>query len=123
MGHVDLFHSRRTNYAECKYWIRSVKDSQDLSEWVLKKKPEGTFYAKEVNNLFNQPNPQGNAIMFDKNVIALETDDDVDNIDRGCVVLYNGKPWTVDNVQRRIHRKESEFSVETHYKTTINIRR
>ena len=124
MGNIDIYHSRRTNYAECVYWVRDERESiADLNQWVLKKKSNGVFYAKEVNAMYNQANAQANVFMYDKNVIALETDDDVDELTRGCVVLYNGKPWIVDNVQKELHRKESEFDIEKHYKTIINIRR
>ena len=123
MGNIDIYHSRRANYAECWYWIRDERISVgDLSQWILKNKTNGMFYAREVNPLYNQENPIANAMMFDKNIISLETDDDVDDLTRGCVVLYAGKPWIVDNVQKRLHRKESEFDTEKHYKTIINLR-
>lgn len=124
MGNIDIFHSRRNKYEECFYWIRDERVSVgDLNQWILKNKSNGMFYAREVNSLYNQANPQANVIMFDKDVIALETEDDVDEISRGCVVLYNGKPWIVDAVQKELHRKESEFDIEKHYKYIINIRR
>jgi len=124
MGNIDIYHSRRTNYEECYYWVRDERSSVgDLNQWILKNKSNGSFYAKETNAIYNQANPQANVIMLDKNVIAIETDDDVDEIERGCIVLYNGKPWMVDNVQRYTHRKESEFDIEKHYKTVINLRR
>lgn len=124
MGNVDIYHSRRTNYEECLYWVRDERQSVgDLSQWILKNVPSGKFYAREVNPLYNQENAVVNSMMFDKNTISLETDDDVDDITRGCVVMYNGKPWIVDSVQRVLHRKESQFSSEKHYKVTVNIRR
>ena len=124
MGNIDIYHSRRTNYAECRYWIReeNIRIS-DLNQWIMQNKPQGLFYAKEVNGMFNQANPQANAIMFDKNTITLQTDDDVEDIERGCVILYQGHPWIVDNVQKILHRKESEFDIEEHYRYLINIRR
>lgn len=124
MGNVDIYHSRRTNYALCKYWVRNEKVSDaQLNEYVLKTKPQGEFYAREVNPNYNQENPQANAMMFQKNVIALETDDDINDIKVGNVVMYNGKLWHVDNVQSKLHRRESEFDIEEHYKTVISIRR
>ena len=124
MGNIDIYHSRRTNYAECVYWVRDESVAiGDLNQWILKTKSNGVFYAREVNAIYNQANPQANVFMFDKDVIALETDDDVDDLSRGCVVLYNGKPWMVVDVQRKIHRKESEFDTEQHYKVIVNIRR
>lgn len=124
MGNIDIYHSRRTNYEECWYWIRDERVSVgDLSQWILKNKSNGMFYAKEENSMYNQENPVVNAMMFDKNIITLSTEDDVDDLTRGCVVLYDGKPWIVDNVQRILHRKESALSNEKHYRSIINLRR
>lgn len=124
MGNVDIFHSRRTNYAECVYWIRDERQSVgDLNQWIMKNKSNGVFYAREISPKYNQANPQVNVFMLDKNMITIETDDDVDDISRGCVVLYNGHPWIVDTVQRELHRKESEFDIEQHYKTILSLRR
>ena len=124
MGNVDLFHSRRNNYEECYYWVRDESVSVgDASQWILKNKSNGVFYAKEVSPKYNQANPQANVFMYDKNTISLETDDDIDEISRGCIVLYNGKPWMVVDCQKRIHQKESEFDTEKHYTTIVSIRR
>ena len=124
MGTVDIYHSRRTYYAECKYWICEEKDIvSDATQWILKHVASGTFFAKEVSPQYNQFNPINNRFAFDKNTITLECDDDLSQITRGCVVLYNGKAWTVDDVQKSIHRKESEFNVEIDYKYTIALRR
>ena len=124
MGTVDLFQSRRTAFAECKFWIRDNKEARiDPSAWVLQHKPSGTFYAKEISPKYNQMNQAGGVFAFDRNVITLECDDDISDISRGCLVLYNGKVWTVDNVQAMVHRKESEFNVDTDYKYVVSIRR
>ena len=124
MGNVDVYHSRRTNYALCKYWVRNEKISDaQLNEYVLKTKPQGEFYAKEVNPNYNQENPQANAMMFQKNVITLETNDDINDIKVGNVVMYNGKLWHVEGIQSKLHRKESEFDTEEHYTIVLNIRR
>lgn len=121
---VDVRFGRRTNYEECFYWVRDEDEATgDLNQWIMKRQKKGVFYAKEVNSLFNQGNPQANVIMLDKNTISLETDDIVEDLERGCVVLYNGKPWIVDSVMRELHRKESQFDSEKYYKTIINIRR
>ena len=124
MGTVDIFHSRRTCYAQCTYWIRDERDSVgNSSEWILKHTPSGIFLAKEVSPHYNQHNQIGNGYIFDKNGITLESDDDLSEIVTGCIVLYNGKTWFVDNVQKEIHRKETEFNVEIDYKYIITLRR
>ena len=124
MGTVDLFHSRRTYFAECKYWIRDERDYVgDMSKWVLQHSPSGTFYAKEVSPQYNRMNQSAGVFGYDKNTITLECDDDISEIMRGCIVLYNGKTWLVEDVQRQIHRKESEFCIDIDYKYIVSIRR
>lgn len=124
MGTVDLFHSRRTMFAECKYWIRDPRTPMgNESEWILKHKPEGTFYAREISPRINNMNQAGNVYAYDRNTITLECDDDIHEIVRGCIVLYNNKAWMVEDVQAKPHRKESEFNVDIDYKYTITLRR
>ena len=122
-GTVDLFHSRRTSYAECIYWLRDERVSVgNVNEWILKHSPSGTFYAKEESPRFNSEN-RVNSSSFDKNTITLSCDDDISDIKRGCIVLYNGKTWFVESVQGEPHRKECEFSVDIDYKYYVSLRR
>lgn len=124
MGTVDLFHSRRTNYIECRYWVRDERKSiGDASKWIMENTESGRFYARELSPKYNQMNQAANVFAFDKNSITIETDDHIDNISRGCIVEYNGELWIVDIVQCKVHRKESEFNKELDYKYTINLRR
>lgn len=123
-GTVDIFHSRRTNYQEVIFWIRNQQEAKENPEkWILTKQPSGTFYCKEVTPSFNQFNTNSGVYGYDKDSITLETDDDINEISRGSVILYNGRPWIVNDVQRLIHKKESEFNSELDYKYIINIRR
>lgn len=120
MGRVDLFHSRRANYDSCKYWIRDKRaQSGTPSQWVLYNQPNGSFYAKPVSVKSTQMNVINGVWALDNNHITLETDDDVNDIDRGHVVEYDGELWIVESVQREIHRKESEFCKHNDYRYFI----
>lgn len=121
-GNVDIFHSRRTHYAECYYWIRDERNTVDKNKWVLENKSNGVFYAKEISPKTNQMNQAGGVFAFDRDIITLQTNDDISKISRGCIVTYNGKPWIVDNVQSETHRKESQFSVEIEYSYILSLR-
>lgn len=124
MGNIDIYHSRRTKYEKCWYWVREEKAViGNLDKWILQNKSNGSFYAKEVNPMYNQENQLANVMLVDKNVIALETDDDIDEVSRGCVILYDGHPWIVDTVQKILHRRESAMSNVKHYKYILSIRR
>lgn len=124
MGTVDIYHSRRTNYEECEYWIRDERNKKALAtDWVMKNSPSGTFFAKEVSPKTNRMNQSANVWAYDRDEITLETDDDVNFIKRGCIVKYDDELWIVDTNQRQIHRKESEFDKEKHYRYIISMRK
>lgn len=117
---IDIYHSRRTHFRKCSYWL--PVQTNEIDKWILENKPEGSFYASEVNMKTNQGNQINNVIMYDRNMVTLVTNDEVDNISRGCIVLYLNHSWLVENVQRETHIQESEFGGE-HYTTYISISR
>lgn len=124
MGRIDLFHSRRTNYFRCEFWIRDEKTSTgNAAKWVLENKSSGVFYAKPVSVKSNQMNTINGVWALDRDNIAIETDDEVQELKRGCIVKYDDELWLVESVQCEIHLKESEFSKHTDYKTTIAMTR
>lgn len=119
----DIYHSARGHFKECKYWIRDERDSVgDLTKWILENKPAGMFLAMEINEKSDRANQLSNSFMWDVNSVTLETNDLVDDLVRGCVVLYLNHAWLVNGVQRMIHRQESEFA-EERYTTYISLTR
>lgn len=122
MGNIDLFHSRRTNYRKCEYWVRDEREQNPPSKWVLYNQSNGRFYAKPVSPKTNQMNVINNVWALDVNHETLETDDEID-IKRGCIVKYNDELWLVENVQSIPHNKESEFSKKVHYKHIMYLTR
>ena len=124
MGRVDLFHSRRTNYHKCEYYIRDERDSKGSpSQWVTYNQPSGSFYAKPISVKSTQMNVVNGTWNLDNNYITLETDDDIDDISRGSVVRFDEKLWIVESVQREIHNKESEFCKHIDYKYVLALRK
>lgn len=120
---VDIYHSRRTNYHLCEYWIRDERTSTGTpSHWIMHKTPDGEFWAKIVSSKYNSQQQVNNVWMLDSDKLNLETDDDV-KIKRGDVVRFNDSLWLVETVQGKPHIKESEFNREIHYKTTISLTR
>lgn len=120
---VDIYHSRRTKFIKCPYWIRDESQSVgNLAQWVLTNKISGYFYAQPVNNFTQQGNNINGVAMFDKTLTTLWTSDDVEDIKRGCVVQYNGHAWMVDSVVSELHIKETEFG-HNHYDTYISLRK
>jgi len=123
-GSVDLFHSRRTNYHKCRYWVRDERNAMGTpEEWIYKHIPDGSFYAKPISVKSNQMNVVNGVWAIDNNRIALETDDHIETICRGSLVEFDNKLWLVDNVQYSIHNKESEFNKNIDYKYTLSLTR
>ena len=124
MGNVDLFHSRRTNYNKCEYWIRDERDATGSpSQWILYNQSSGTFYAKPVSVRSNQANVLNGVWMLDNNRVTIESDDDIEGIARGCLVKYDEELWLVESVQKEKHHKESEFRKHPDYKYIISMTR
>lgn len=118
---IDIYHTRRGFFRDCKYWLPDKTKNRD--EIILTQIPTGMFCAKEVNAITSGANPIGNVFASNKNTVVLETRDDVNDLVKDSIVLYLGKSWVVDNLQREIHTKETEFSDEIHATTYISIRR
>lgn len=122
MGRVDLFHSRRTNYFKCRYWIRNESDLVgDASKYIYNNSPSGSFYAKPISAKSNQINVVSGVWALDSEHITLETDDDITEIRRGCIVEYNNEIWVVDSNQYNTHLKESEFCKHPDYKYILSL--
>ena len=124
MGNVDLFHSRRVNYARCEYWVRDERDSVGSPEqWILANRASGNFYARPVSTKNTQMDVVSGVWAFDSDHVTLETDEDVDDISRGSVVRYADQLWIVESVQRFAHWKESEFSKRQDYRYVLAMAR
>lgn len=120
---IDIYHSRRGHFKLCKYWNRNENDSVgDLSKWIINKKPDGVFYAKQITPKINQANQLNNVFMYDRNSVTIETSDKVDTIKRGSVVQFLNKEWLVQSVQFELHHKESEYS-DDEYTTYMQLTR
>lgn len=120
-GYIDLWSSRRANYATCLYWKRDEKE-KDLSALDFKRLPDGRFTAKEASSRTLGESVIGGSFMIDSNSVTLETHDrtDVKNED---VVEYMGERWIVRDVQFRTVGKRSQLTVDRAYVTYVTMRR
>lgn len=124
MGRIDLFHSRRTKYHYCEYWVRDERDrSGTPSQWVNMNVVSGGFYAKTASPKSTQMNVINGVWANDNHFVTLETDDDIDDISKGTIVKFNDQLWLVEGVQREEHLKESQFSNHIHYKYYVSLRK
>lgn len=121
---IDIYHTRRTNYKLCYYYKRdeSVRVG-DASKWILENKPKGLFYAKPESEASLRRNQIQSEFMLNKNTITISSEDEINDLSPDDLILYNGKSWSVVDIQRKLHLKETQFSSEEHYTTYISLRR
>jgi len=120
---VDIFHSRRTSFQRCVYYIRDEqRGSGDIEKLVLDKEPSGVFYAKEVSDYQQGSNDVGNA-MFDTNRVTIETADDISLIKKGCIVCFRNNFWFVDNVGLKQHPSLAQFKNEVDGTRVLSLRK
>lgn len=118
---IDIYHSRRTRYRKCSYWLRD--DDKPVEYLIHNAAPSGIFYAIEDNAIAYQNNVVNGNALFDRNSVVLKTDDDVDNIKQNCVIKYNKEIWFVNDVQKHLHIKETAIGNQQHATTYLTIRR
>ena len=119
---IDIYHSRRTNFKKCYYYVRDEKIN-DLAKFVLMKQPEGHFYAKPYTPNSRQNQDLANTFRMSENQLTIETSDDVVDLKENNVVLYDGKPFVVVGIQRKECLKESQYRSQHYCTTYISLRR
>lgn len=120
---IDIYHSRRGKFQRCVYWLRDTSKNIDRNKFVLENEPTGTFYAKIVNNIINEAKQVQNAMLFDRDTVTIETNDDILDIKKGSLVKFLDEIWFVENASFMPHNKESEFSNKLHTTTYLNLRK
>lgn len=106
---VDIFQSRRTYYDLCKWWTRDESDKYNSNELIMKRAPDGVFYAKEVSGQVESQNIVGGLFMFDSTSVTLKTPDDITGIKKNSIVEYQGEMWVVDSIQKQRGKKQNSM--------------
>lgn len=118
---IDIYHSRRTKYRKCYYWLRNNKEP--VENLVHNVSPTGFFYAIEDSIISKQNNNINGNVLFDKDTVVLKTDDDIEDITQNCIVKYKNENWFVVDVQAELHIKETEFGEELHATRWLTLRK
>lgn len=118
---IDIYHSRRAKFNRCEFYTRN--EDEDIEKLVMKKYPDGIFYAVEITPLRNDKNEIGGVLRFDNNQITLKTGDDVNKLKADDIVRYRNNIWRVVDKQFDFDIKENEFSSDSHGETVILLRR
>ena len=77
---INLFHSRRTSYALCKYWKRKTNGYGDANELIHNEKPSGYFYAKPMSAKNKDVETLQGVMMYDEDSLTLKTTDDIKDL-------------------------------------------
>lgn len=117
----DLFQQRRNFNERCLWWARNEDEEYEEDEYVYKRVPDGSFYAKELNAETKDNNIIGGVIMVDRSSVTIESADDLIDIQakveakNNVLVKYQNELWRVESVQKRKARiQNSEFANDTH---------
>lgn len=119
---IDVYHSRRGKFRKCIYWLRETNNVKP-EELIHKISPAGFFWAVEDSGIAQQNNNVNGNVMFDKTMVTLKTDDEVEDITQNCIVKYRNLIWLVNDVQKQLHNKETEFDIKIHATTYLTLRR
>lgn len=107
----DLFQSRRNYNIRCRWWTRNESDKYDESEYIYKRIPNGTFWAKEINAEVTDDNIINGMFLVSRTQVTIESPDDLSSIENDDLVEYQGSLWKVSNIQKRKSRiQNTEFA-------------
>lgn len=117
---VDIYASRRSCYEKCLWYERD--ESVDPRNLEAVKAPSGVFYATEANAEYGQDQIRAGAFMVDSSTVTLKTNDSVIGMKTQDFVMYDGRIWLIEGIQRRKRKKRSEFSREPQYSCYVSLR-
>lgn len=120
---INLFHSRRTSYALCKYWKRKTNGYGDANELIHNEKPSGYFYAKTMSAKNKDLETLQGVMMYDKDSLTLKTTDDVKDLKAQDIIEFRGSLWFVDNVQVEEIVKQTQFNYSNSFIYYLSIRK
>lgn len=120
---INLFHSRRTSYALCKYWKRKTNGYGDANELIHNEKPSGYFYAKPMSAKNKDVETLQGVMMYDKDSLTLKTTDDIKDLKAQDIIEFRGSLWFVDNVQVEEIVKQTQFNYSNSFIYYLSIRK
>ena len=120
---INLFHSRRTSYALCKYWKRKTNGYGDANELIHNEKPSGYFYAKPMSAKNKDLETLQGVMMYDKDSLILKTTDDIKDLKAQDIIEFRGSLWFVDNVQVEEIVKQTQFNYSNSFIYYLSIRK
>lgn len=122
---IDLYQSRRTKFIKCKYWSQ-IRDEKvvKLSEIAYYRKPTGFFDAEETGAYTEENQTVEGTFMLQKDVVSIETVDDVRDLKMNDIVEFNGDLYRVTDIQREVKKKQAQYMNEYQsIKTFISLMR
>ena len=120
---INLFHSRRTSYALCKYWKRKTNGYGDANELIHNEKPSGYFYAKPMSAKNKDLETLQGVMMYDKDSLTLKTTYDIKDLKAQDIIEFRGSLWFVDNVQAEEIVKQTQFNYSNSFIYYLSIRK
>lgn len=105
----DFFQSKRNYNQICKWWTRKDEDEDTSDELIMKRIPNGVFYAKEVAPENVTSEAVGDSFMFERNQITIKSPDNLWGMKKNDLILYEDEKWIVESVQKPHSRTQNTF--------------
>lgn len=130
-GCVDEFTSRRGYNDESFFIKKDLISSDDYVEYVKKGNelnynflnPSGMFYARQVETENNGPSTIGGYFLYDENSLAIETEDDVEELKKDDLVNFRGLYYRVVYITKTPIRNNNEFCIDMSFKYRMRLQR
>lgn len=125
-GSADVNTSRRGYNLDCTYWLVSQEEMKKvnyISRITHDELPAGRFYAKYESEEVNSNQIVARAVMFGTTETSISTEDDVSDIKRNALVMFDGQTWRVETVGKKPIRNNFKFDTRIRFKYYLGLKR
>lgn len=118
---INLYTNRADTPEKAEYW-KVDKNYKKVDEIVYQKKPSGVFYCCEKSSQATTSQRAGSMMSFENDTMGIMTRDAIDDIQNHDIVLYRGKYWMVDQVQKVAIKSNLYYRNRPSYEIYLQIR-
>lgn len=106
---IDLWTSRRDKFIECKYYSQDENDYVGDNEIAHYDTPTGTFFASEMGAKTSSSQIVADLFQAEEVSVVLKTEDDIDDLKRNDIVVYEDIFYRVVDIQKTIKKNQRQF--------------
>ncbi len=123
-GMTNLNTTNRGFWIPCEFWKVSKEDvSKNKNELVYNKISQGKFFAKMINSYDNDKTIVAQSFLFDNKSMALQTNDEIDDLNQNDIVKCFDEIWRVDSVNKKPIRNANQLDSRIRFTYYVYLRR